>query len=265
MSGAVLHGPDDRRTATRWGLSFAVVLAAHAALVLVLLRHGTAPAPTVEPPAVLLDLTPRPEPEPVAEPEPPAPEPPPVAEAEPPPPEPPPVLEPEPPPPEPEPPPPPPQTLELPPPPKPAPPPPPPRPQPPKPRPPVVQPVAPVPRPAPPVPAPAPVAPAPSVSRETVAAATTSWQSRLQAHLARFKRYPPEAQMRRHEGTPMLRFSMTRDGRVLSFGLAGSSGHELLDQEALSLIQRAQPLPPLPPEVPQSTIQLVVPLRFQLR
>ena len=63
----------------------------------------------------------------------------------------------------------------------------------------------------------------------------------------------------------MLRFTMTRDGRVLSFGLANSSGHELLDQEALGLMQRAQPLPPLPPEVPQGTIQLVVPLRFQLR
>ena len=111
----------------------------------------------------------------------------------------------------------------------------------------------------------APVAPAPSVSRETVAAATTSWQSRLQAHLARFKRYPPEAQMRRQEGTPLLRFTMTRDGRVLSFGLANSSGHEALDREALSLMERAQPLPTLPPEVPQSTIQLVVPLRFQLR
>jgi protein TonB len=98
-----------------------------------------------------------------------------------------------------------------------------------------------------------------------VAAATTSWQIRLQAHLARFKGYPPEAQMRHQEGTSMLRFTMTRDGRVLSFGLANSSGHDLLDQEALSLMERAQPLPPLPPEVSQGTIQLVVPLRFQLR
>jgi protein TonB len=87
----------------------------------------------------------------------------------------------------------------------------------------------------------------------------------LQAHLARFKRYPAEAQMRRQEGTPMLRFTMTRDGRVLSFGLASSSGHEALDREALSLLDRAQPLPPLPPEVSQATIELVVPLRFQLR
>jgi protein TonB len=38
-----------------------------------------------------------------------------------------------------------------------------------------------------------------------------------------------------------------------------------LDAEALALVQRAQPLPPLPPEMEQATIELVVPLRFQLR
>ena len=165
------------------------------------------------------------------------------------------------PPPEPEPPRPTPPSLELPPPPA-SPPPPPPRP--PRPRPPTVHAIAPPPRVAPPAPVAAAPVPAPAISREAVAASTTSWQGRLQAHLARFKRYPAEARMSQQEGTTLLRFTMTRDGRVLSFGLAASSGHAALDREALSLIERAQPLPSLPPEVPQGTIQLVVPLRFQL-
>ncbi len=138
-----------------------------------------------------------------------------------------------------------------------------------------------LPIPEPPTPAPPTVASPPtaqpSVTMPAVAALPTPgaevvpativrrWESTLVAHIERFKRYPAEAQMRHQEGTPMLRFTMTRDGRVLSFGLANSSGHELLDQEAMSLMERAQPLPPLPPEVPQATIQLVVPLRFQLR
>jgi protein TonB len=135
--------------------------------------------------------------------------------------------------------------------------------QPPRPRPVVTQPVVQPPRPAPPVAA-AP-APAPAVSREAIAAATSSWQSRLQAHLARFKRYPPEAQMRHQEGTPLLRFTMTRGGRVLSFRLERSSGHDVLDREAMGLLERAQPLPALPAEVQRETIELVVPLRFQIR
>jgi protein TonB len=252
MSGALLQ--DQENTTARWGLCFALVLAAHAAAVLVLMRHADMPMPLEEPPAVMLDLTPRPEQ--AAEPEPPASEPPPVAETEPPPPE---DIQPARP--DPAPPPPPPRTLELPPPPKTLPPPP----RVTRPRPPVTQPVAPVTRPALPMLVQAPAPSVPAVSREAVAAATTSWQSRLQAYLARFKRYPAEAQMRHQEGTPLLRFTMTRDGRVLSYGLANSSGHEALDREALDLMQRAQPLPPLPPEVPQATIQLVVPLRFQLR
>jgi hypothetical protein len=42
------------------------------------------------------------------------------------------------------------------------------------------------------------------------------------------------------------------------------AGHVSLDREALALIERAQPLPPLPDEVPSSVIELVLPLRFQL-
>jgi periplasmic protein TonB len=103
-----------------------------------------------------------------------------------------------------------------------------------------------------------------SPNAAAVAAATTSWQGRLQAHLARFKQYPAEARMRHHEGTPTVRFTMTRTGKVLSYRLENGCGHELLDKEAVALIERAQPMPPLPDEMPQATIELVLPVRFQL-
>ena len=86
------------------------------------------------------------------------------------------------------------------------------------------------------------------------------------AHLTRFKRYPPAAQMRREQGVALLRFSMTPAGEVLSFP-AGRAVRvmPLLDQETLELIRRAQPLPALPPEMPQQPIELVVPLKYELR
>ena len=253
MNGAVITEQDERRAAARWALCFVAVGAAHMVIALVLLQHrAEGPLQSSEPPALLLELAPRSAP--VIEPIPPAPDPaPPPVAAEPPPLEPPSPVEP------------PampapsellPGTLAKPPPVPPAP----------RPRRAAVQPVRPEPHPpVQPAPAPAPPTPIPAVTPQAVAAATTSWQVRLQAHLARFKKYPPEAQMRHQEGTPVLRFTMTRDGRVLSYGLASSSGHELLDLEAVSLMQRAQPLPPLPPELSQATIQLAVPLRFQIR
>jgi protein TonB len=44
-----------------------------------------------------------------------------------------------------------------------------------------------------------------------------------------------------------------------------SSGHPELDSEVMAMIQRAQPLPAFPPQMTQSSVQLVVPIRFSLR
>ena len=277
------------RDALRWAASLAVVLGLHAGVVLWLITRPSI-EPPVAAPALMIDLEPEPAPEPQAAepaPTPPVAEPapaPPVVEQQPPPQPPPPVAEPEPaptpvepPPPEPEPPAPEPVPAQelpivpqaevaLPP-----PPPPPPkvekrRPPPPKPRPARVQ-----PKPEPVTEAPAlppaaaahPAPPAPPAA--AVAAATTSWQGRLIAHLNRFKRYPAEAQQRREQGVAYLRFTLNRAGMVLRFALERGSGHELLDQEALALIQRAQPLPAPPAEIGRETLELVVPLRFHLR
>ena len=85
------------------------------------------------------------------------------------------------------------------------------------------------------------------------------------AHLERAKRYPRDAQLRREQGTVYLRFRMDRAGRVLSAGIDRSSGFPDLDAEVLDMIQRAQPLPPIPPEIAQAQLELVVPVRFFLR
>ena len=71
--------------------------------------------------------------------------------------------------------------------------------------------------------------------------------------------------MRREQGVALLRVAMTRSGAVAGFRLERSSGHQLLDQEVLDLLQRAQPLPPIPPEMTRETVEIVVPIRFELR
>lgn len=117
---------------------------------------------------------------------------------------------------------------------------------------------------APAAPAPASAAPAPATSQPPADAVPT-WQGELLGRLERYKRYPSDAQYRHEQGVAYLRFSMDRDGRVISASIVKSSGYADLDQETLALIQRAQPLPKPPPEIAGDPITLTVPVQFFLR
>ena len=114
----------------------------------------------------------------------------------------------------------------------------------------------------------APVAPAPSSAPAAPSAPpgqeAATWQSRLMAHLARFRHYPPEAERRGFTGVATMRFALDGAGRLVSSSLVRSSGHDDLDQEAMAWLQRAQPLPPPPPDR-AAPVQIVVPLNFILR
>jgi protein TonB len=113
---------------------------------------------------------------------------------------------------------------------------------------------------APPAP-PAPMASPPSPSHSN---AVPDWQSRLLARLQEAKRYPESARFHHQQGVVSVRFTMDRDGLVLSSAIVKGSGFDVLDQEALALIMRAQPLPKPPAEVAGATIELVVPIEFYL-
>ncbi len=115
------------------------------------------------------------------------------------------------------------------------------------------------PRPAAPETTAPPSRPAPPAAS---AASVRSWEGEVLAHLERRKRYPPEARSQRLEGVALVRFSMNRQGRVLSVALVQSSDHAVLDREALGLLRRAQPLPSPPAEVVGDPLSLTVPVEF---
>ncbi len=116
---------------------------------------------------------------------------------------------------------------------------------------------------APVQPSAAPAAPsAADVAR--VSAAKATWRGILEAHLQKFHKYPRSAQRRNIEGTVLLRFRMTRDGEVLSYSVERSSEHDVLDEAALTMIERAQPLPPLPDDVPGESIEIIIPANFNM-
>ena len=151
-----------------------------------------------------------------------------------------------------------------------------------KPRPPQPEPVVqtkPTPKPVEEPPAPATTAPPTAVAPPAQVAAAPpdaarsfvpsnampTFQQRLLAHLERHKRYPHASRRRGEEGVVYLRFVMDRAGEVLDCRILRSSGVAQLDDEVLAMIRRAEPLPRIPDEIPQSKLDLVVPVKFELR
>jgi periplasmic protein TonB len=110
--------------------------------------------------------------------------------------------------------------------------------------------------------------PAPAVPARTNAGAPRverSWETAMTRHLQQYKRYPSEAQSRGEQGVVMLAFIVDRSGHVLSREIVRSSGYRELDNEVMSMIERAQPLPPFPASMPQAKLDLTVPIRFSLQ
>lgn len=94
--------------------------------------------------------------------------------------------------------------------------------------------------------------------------AVVTWQSVLLGHLERFKRYPRRAERLRQEGVVYVRFSVDRRGNVHNGRLERSSGYPALDEETLAVVQRANPVPPPPPEIAGDPVEVMVPVTFYL-
>jgi protein TonB len=91
--------------------------------------------------------------------------------------------------------------------------------------------------------------------------AALKFQQTLLRHVARYQHYPDAARSRRLEGKVDTLFSMSRNGTLIGVWVETSSGQALLDQEAINTIRRAQPLPPIPPELPDR-LNIHIPLAF---
>ena len=103
------------------------------------------------------------------------------------------------------------------------------------------------------VPAPAPVA-GPD--------ATASYRAMIGAWLESHKRYPETARQRGEEGSAALRFRIDRSGRVLDYSYS-STGYGDLDAGLDEMLRGAQ-LPPFPPGMTASRIEVSLTMRFNL-
>ena len=96
-------------------------------------------------------------------------------------------------------------------------------------------------------------------------ASASNYYGRLATWLARHKRYPIQARRLRQEGRVKVTFTIASDGRVTAKRIAQSSGHELLDREVQAMLDRASPLPRIPPSLGRSSLTITLPVAFNLR
>jgi protein TonB len=87
--------------------------------------------------------------------------------------------------------------------------------------------------------------------------AIVNYASTLSAHLQRFKR-PAKGR-----GTVVVSFTVDRGGKVVARSVVRSSGSSAVDDEALAMIARAQPMPAFPAAVVQSEETFVQSIRFR--
>jgi len=94
------------------------------------------------------------------------------------------------------------------------------------------------------------IRPMPTPADAPASSATMKFQQALLRHVARYQRYPNAARLGRLQGSVETLFSMRRDGTLLGVWVKTGSGQAVLDKEAVDAIRRAQPLPSIPPELP---------------
>lgn len=63
----------------------------------------------------------------------------------------------------------------------------------------------------------------------------------------------------------VVRFSLTREGRIQKAEVEKSSGHSVLDEAALEAVIRGDPYPPAPDGVAGEELVGKVPIRFSLQ
>jgi periplasmic protein TonB len=112
--------------------------------------------------------------------------------------------------------------------------------------------------------APSPAPPSPGRSA-MLARAQATWQKALIEHLNKHKRYPEAARSRRAQGTVVVAFKLDHGGRVVTSQVTRSSGSRPLDEEALAVLQRANPLPAPPHHLSGPALELVLPIQFRIK
>lgn len=129
--------------------------------------------------------------------------------------------------------------------------------------------VAPKPNATPPVqtvPAPAPVKqePPPVTNQADFEDARSKYGSSLWGAISKHKKYPKIAAMRNWQGEAIVELELDGNGKLKSKKIIQSSGHEVLDKQALEMVEKALPFPAPPDVLRGNNFTITVPVPFKL-
>jgi TonB family protein len=80
-----------------------------------------------------------------------------------------------------------------------------------------------------------------------------------------YQPYPPKAFQQREEGTTVIIFTINRDGSLVESWIIATSGSELLDKHALSVIKAARSFEPIPANMNRTRLNLIADFVYDLK
>jgi protein TonB len=93
----------------------------------------------------------------------------------------------------------------------------------------------------------------------------TSYEKKLALWLQKHHYYPPAARHRNLEGEAVVRLQIDRLGNIRFFELAEPTEHLMLDDAVIQMIERSDPVPPVPDSYPGDfVIEFLIPVTFKL-
>ncbi len=91
------------------------------------------------------------------------------------------------------------------------------------------------------------------------------YQDIVKQKIEKVRRYPCRAERRGVKGSVYLEFVILSDGIVSKVRLLRSSGFKILDNEAISIIKRAEPFPPIPEKMNITQVQMEITIVFDIK